>query len=194
MRGMRAAAAAAFLSICVISAGACQLPGGWGSGPQDRPAAVVAWWSGERSPVPPFAASEVARYLSAMSGEPIATAAASFRGKPPGGVAAALVVMSGQAAAEAAPGSPIRLDPALVAAPAASLGPAAADAFAADVVGGDQAVLAAADERGILDAAYDFLERLGVTFFAPGFSAYRGHAETVPRRSLALPAYQTSQR
>lgn len=193
MRGSRPAVAAMLL-VCVIAAAACDLPWVRGSSRQDRPSAVVAWWSAEPSPVAAFAASEIARYLAAMSGRTVSPRAGALTGPALDRVSAVVVVLTGRpAAAAAGQGGAVRLDAGPVAGLAAGLGTAAADAFAAGLADPDRAVLVAADPRGILYAAYDFLERLGVRFFAPDFGSYRGHAEAVPRRPLGLPVYQTAQ-
>jgi Domain of unknown function (DUF4838) len=192
MRGSRLAAVATLLASLTVAA-ACQLPVSIAAERSSRPSVVVAWWSAERTPVPSFAASELARYLNRMSGVSVGVRTGSFGPALPGRVAASLVVLTGRAAAAAAQDGPVRLDPAWAAGPIAGLGAAEADAFAIDVLRGDTAVMVAANQRGILYAAYDLLEQFGVRFYAPDLAAYRGNAESVPKRPLALPAYRTSQ-
>lgn len=192
MRGSRVAAVAALLASLTVAA-ACQLPVSIGPERSSRPSVVVAWWSAERSPVASFAASELARYLTRMTGASVGVRAGSYSPALPDSVAASLVVLTGGAAAATAQDGPVKLAAAWAAGPITGLGAAGADAFATDVLHGDTAVMVAADQRGILYAAYDLLEQFGVRFFAPDLAAYQGGAETVPKRPLALPAYRTAQ-
>jgi hypothetical protein len=193
MRGSPQAVAATLLT-CLTVAVACQPARANLLGGQTQPSSIVVWWSADRSLVVPFAAAELARYLTRMSGAVVAVQPGAFTAGLSKRVAASLVLLTARdAAGRAAQGSSVRLDASWTAGPAGGLDSTTGDAFATAVEDGDRAVMVAADQRGILYAAYDLLERLGVRFFAPDFTAYRGTAETVPRRAVALPAYQTYQ-
>jgi Domain of unknown function (DUF4838) len=192
MRGARLAAVAMLL-VCLTVAASCQSPVSISVGASSHSSVAVAWWSADRSPVAPFAASELARYLTRMSGVEVNVLPGSFATTPPPRVAAALVLLTGGAAAAAPDGGSMQLDSAWIAGPTGRLGSAAGDGFATEVLQGDTAAMVAADQRGILYAAYDLLEQLGLRFFAPDFVTYRGMSETVPRRSVVLPTYRTAQ-
>lgn len=109
-----------------------------------------------------LAAEELAAYLKRMSGAEFAIRS-GFAGP-----ADASIVVCRQGSAEAA-----GIEPPLGALPPEGFGLA---------VRGKRVYLVGADDRGVLYAAYEFLERLGCRWLAPAFAFYKGSHEVVPLR------------
>jgi hypothetical protein len=116
----------------------------------------------EVAPAESLAASELARYLGAMSGARFAISTRAQRGP-------VIVVRA------------VRHDRELR---AISAGTVAGDDAYEIAVRGDSLVLNGATGRAVLYAAYDLLERLGCRFIAPDLAFYHGAHELVPRRDV----------
>jgi hypothetical protein len=142
--------------------------------------AVIVWWSPSGSPVTRFAASELRDYLRRMSRARVPVRRVRLHGHRPKRLGGGVAIVTGLAAARFRHAS-VRLPSRVFTGLATRLAGAPEDSFGIDA-SGDYLALAGRGERGALYAAYEWLERAGVRFFAPEFIFYGRSAERVPRR------------
>lgn len=157
-------------------------PGGWGLDlVRDGIAlADICYWCDGADPVTPFAVHELQRYVERLSGVrlralPVAPPAmASSRGIVLASRAARLVRPPGD------PGARATLPAEWLFSAQTLLGDSDGDSYVVQTVGDRAAALLSVSSRGLLYAAYEVLQRLGVRFYAPNFVAYEENAEHVP--------------
>lgn len=164
-------------------------------------ATSVLLWAGRTpdSPVAPFAVSELQAYVRKMTGAVLPTDAVSLPAhRPASPVASAIIALSGAEAERYRAAGPEALatflEEGTLHRVAAALADKRNDSYAI-VSERERVVLAGTNERSLLYAVYDLLERLQVKFFAPAFRFYREAAEFVPKigSTLVVPALNVAE-
>ena len=149
---------------------------------------TIVWWArsdGATDVVTSFAAAELQSYVRRISGATLPVLRGSIADEPPlDSLTSAIVVTTGDAPDRG------QLPSQWLSSIASRVSSLKEDGFALESKEG-RIVLAGANPRGTLYAAYALLEQLGVRFFAPRYPFYGDHAEYLPSRSsLPLPALE----
>lgn len=147
----------------------------------DYSSTFILRWNNTGSPAVDFAATELQAYLRRMLGMTLPVL--NGRVVNPdrfSGIPGALAVVFTDLAGQHIENGAVAIPESWLVPLAEQLEGAKPDSFAINSVAGQYVVLSGNNGRGTLYAMYEFLEQLGVRFYAPQFDFYDGHAEHIP--------------